>query len=336
VLRGHAIEARVYAEDPRADFLPSTGTLACWDAPDLPGVRWESGVETGSEVTIHYDPMLAKVIAHAPTRDEAAQRLARALRDLRVHGVRTNVPLLVRVIAHPEFLAGRADTHFLGTRLRLDDRPTPAEEAADRLHAVAVALWFQERRRAEASVLRGLPSGWRNNPSQPQEIAFTSGDVTIAVRYRVHPHGRIAVEVDGETADAAVLGWDAGHVALVLDGLRRTVRIVSQGGVLWAHSVLGSSELREVPRFPAAAGEQVAGGCRAPMPGRILAVRSAPGERVTKGQVLVVLEAMKMEHEVVAPHDGVVREVMVEAGQQVDTGDVLVILDEHPKEEASA
>jgi len=335
-VRGHAIEARIYAEDPRADFLPSTGTLVCWEPPRLPGVRWESGVDSGSEVTIHYDPMLAKVIAHAPTRAEAAQRLARALRELRVHGVRTNVPVLLRVLSHPEFLAGRIDTHFIGRQVVLDGRPAPGEEAADRLHAVAVALWLQGRHRAEAPVLRGLPSGWRNNPSQPQEVAFTSGETTVAVRYRVHCPERIDVEVNGQTAEAAVLGWDAGHIALTVDGIQRTVRVVSRDGVHWAHSPLGSSELREMPRFPPPVRDEVRGGCRAPMPGRILAVRSAAGERVTQGQVLVVLEAMKMEHEVLAPYDGVVREVAVEPGQQVDTGEVLVILEERPQEEASA
>ena len=117
-LRGHAIEARLYAEDPRTDFLPSTGTLVAWEEAHGPGIRWESGVEAGSAVTIHYDPMLAKVIAHAPTRAEAAQRLARALAAARVHGVRTNIPLLLEVLRHPEFVAGRLDTHFVGTRSR--------------------------------------------------------------------------------------------------------------------------------------------------------------------------------------------------------------------------
>ena len=334
-LRGHAIEARIYAEDPRTDFLPSTGTLVAWEEAHGPGIRWESGVETGSAVTIHYDPMLAKVIAHAPTRAEAAQRLARALAAARVHGVRTNVPLLLEVLRHPEFVAGRLDTHFVGTQVVPDRPPTAAEREADRVHAVAVALWQQERRRAEAPVLRGIPSGWRNNPSQPQEVGFTTGEVTITVQYRVRSRERIDVVVDGAAHEAAVLASDAREVALLLDGVRRTCRIVARDDVHWAHSTLGNSELREVPRFPPPAREELRGGCLAPMPGRVLAVKRAPGERVAKGEVLVVLEAMKMEHEVAAPHDGVVRAVPVEPGQQVNAGDVLVILDEQ-REEASA
>ncbi len=334
-LRGHAIEARVYAEDPRTDFLPSTGTLVAWEEAHGPGIRWESGVETGSAVTIHYDPLLAKVIAHAPTRAEAAQRLARALAAARVHGVRSNVPVLLEVLRHPEFVAGRFDTHFVGTRVVPGRPPGAAEQEADRVHAVALALWQQERRRAEAPVLRGIPSVWRNNPSQPQEVRFTTGDVTIAVQYRVHSRERIDVVVDGAAREAAVLDAGAGEIVLLLDGVRRACRIVSRDDVHWAHSALGGTELHEVPRFPPPAREEVRGGCLAPMPGRVLAVRCAPGDRVTRGQVLVVLEAMKMEHEVTAPDDGVVRAVSVEPGQQVNAGEVLVLLDER-REEASA
>jgi propionyl-CoA carboxylase alpha chain len=327
-LRGHAIEARIYAEDPRVDFLPSTGTLVAWEEAQGPGIRWESGVETGSAVTIHYDPMLAKVIAHAPSRGEAVERLARALAATRVHGVRTNIPALLAVLRHPEFVAGCFDTHFIGTQVVLGGPVGAAEQEADRAHAVAVALWLQERRRAEAQVLRAIPSGWRNNPSQAQEISFTDGERTIVVHYRVHDRDRVDVVVDGTAHDVVVLGWDAAGIALLVDGVRRRYRIVSRDDQHWAHSPLGSSELREVPRFPIPGTEEVHGGCRAPMPGRVLAVRCAAGESVTKGQVLIVLEAMKMEHEVTAPQDGTVREVAVEAGQQVNAGDVLVVLED--------
>jgi biotin carboxyl carrier protein len=159
-------------------------------------------------------------------------------------------------------------------------------------------------------------------------VSFRIGEATIDVAYRVRTRERIEVTVDAVAREAAVLGSDADRVALLLDGLRRSCAIVCRDAVYWVHSPLGSSELHEVPRFPPPAGEDEHGGCRAPMPGRILAVRTAPGERVTKGQVLVVLEAMKMEHEVRAPEDGVVREVPVDVGQQVDANALLVILEE--------
>jgi len=328
VIRGHAIECRVYAEDPHNDFLPSTGTLLCWQEPPAAGVRYESGVETGSEVTIHYDPMLAKVIASASTRVEAAQRLARALGEMRVHGVRTNVPLLIQVLRHPAFLAGKLDTHFIGTHVVLGAQPTPEQEHADGVHAVATALWQQTQRHAGAPVLRGLPSGWRNNPTQMQQIAFVASDATIQVGYRVHSHGHITLTINGTSHEATVLSCDAEHIAIVLDGVRRTCQIITDDSMHHVHSTLGTSELHEVPRFPPPAREEVRGGCRAPMPGKILAVRVKPGQAVRRGETLVILEAMKMEHEVVAPHDGTVREVLVETGQQVDAEAVLVVLDE--------
>jgi propionyl-CoA carboxylase alpha chain len=326
-MRGHAIECRIYAEDPSADFLPSTGTLVCWEQPPTAGVRYESGVETGSEVTIYYDPMLAKVIAHGPTRPEAVRRICKALGAMRVHGVCTNLSVLLQVLRHPEFLAGRLDTHFIAKHLVLNGARPAAQKAADRVHAIATALWLQEQRRAQAPVLRRIPSGWRNNPSQMQQISFTSGDATIQVGYRVHPR-HVELCVDGAVHQAALLSHDEQHIALTLDGVRRACSLVSHAGVHYAHSPLGMSELHEVPRFPPPAREEVRGGCHAPMPGKILAVRVAPGDRVKRGTTLVILEAMKMEHEVSAPHDGVVREVRVEVGQQVDAGAILVALDE--------
>ena len=327
-INGHAIECRLYAEDPANDFLPSIGTVVCWQPSTAVGIRYESGIETGAEVTIHYDPMLAKIIAHGSTRVEAVQRVARALAALRVHGVRTNVSLLREILRHPEFVAGNLSTHFINDHIRLDPQPTPAQQAADRVHAVATALWMQAQRCAHAPLLRSVPSGWRNNPSQMQSIAFTNGASTLHVHYRVHSQNYVDVQVDGAEHRAGVQAWDAGHIRFVLDDVQRSCTLVAQHNVHYVHSALGSSELREVPRFPPPAREEIRGGCLAPMPGKILAVRVEPGQAVNKGDTLVILEAMKMEHEVVAPHDGTVQQVRVEAGQQVDAGAVLVVLEE--------
>ncbi|HVO24948.1 MAG TPA: biotin carboxylase N-terminal domain-containing protein [Candidatus Margulisiibacteriota bacterium] len=327
-LDGHAIECRLYAEDPANDFLPSTGTVVCWQPAPAAGVRYESGVETGTEVTIHYDPMLAKIIAHGATRIEAAQRLARALDVLRVHGVRTNLSLLREILRHPEFLGGNLSTHFISDHIRLDPQRTAVEQVADRVHAVATALWMQAQRHARAPLLRGIPSGWRNNPSQMQSITFTSAAAMLRVDYRVHSQSHIDVQVDGTAHRAGIHAWDEGHIRFALDDVQRTCALVAQHGTYYVHSVLGSSELCEVPRFPPPAREEIRGGCRAPMPGKILAVRVTPGQAVNTGDTLVILEAMKMEHEVVAPHRATVQQVCVEDGQQVDADAVLVILEE--------
>jgi len=327
-INGHAIECRVYAEDPYNDFLPSTGTIVRWKEPQLPGIRYESGVVTGSEVTIYYDPMLAKVIAHAPTRREAAQKLAKALSEMRVYGVRTNIPLLVLILRHPEFLAGNLDTHFIDTRVPLDRHSSEAQRFGDQVHATAAALWLQAQRRAAATLLHSIPSGWRNNPSQMQDIAFAANDALIRIGYRLHERHAIEIDIEGAAHDAQIHDWGDAHIAMVLDGVRRTYSVIAHDDLLFVSSTLGSSELHEVPRFPEPQREEIFGGCRAPMPGRILAVRVVDGQAVHKGETLIVLEAMKMEHEVHAPHDGIVRQLLAQEGQQVESGDILVVLDE--------
>jgi propionyl-CoA carboxylase alpha chain len=161
-----------------------------------------------------------------------------------------------------------------------------------------------------------------------QERSFTTAGVTQRVHYRVGAGGVIDLELDGTAHRAEVQGWDAGGITLVIDGIRRTSHVITHGDVHYVSSSLGTSELRAVPRFPEPERATVQGGCRAPMPGRILAVHVGAAQTVQKGETLAILEAMKMEHAVVAPQDGVVREVFVQVGQQVEAGDVLVALDE--------
>jgi acetyl/propionyl-CoA carboxylase alpha subunit len=161
-----------------------------------------------------------------------------------------------------------------------------------------------------------------------QEVAFACEDTTVAVRYRVRARDDVAVVVDGSECRAAIHGAAGDTLDLAVDDVRRRYRLVARDDTIWVHSPLGATELRELPRFPERTVEAVQGGCRAPMPGKILAVRVAPGQAVRRGTVLVVLEAMKMEHEVTAPHDGTVRDVAVEPGDQVEAGAVLVVLEE--------
>ncbi len=216
---GHAIEARLYAEDPTRQFQPSAGHLHRFRFPPASKVRIDSGVEDGSEVSVHYDPMLAKVIAHAPTRPEAARALAGALERAQVHGVTTNRDLLVRILRHPEFLAGDIDTGFL---VRHDPAVlgAPLADAPTRqLHAVAAALAGQAERRVRAPVLGAMPSGWRNNPSSPQTVAFDGPDGTVVVDYRFDRTGACTeVAVNGEERhDISVVSCTAGAVVLGVD-----------------------------------------------------------------------------------------------------------------------
>ncbi len=311
-LEGHAIEARLYAEDPAAGFLPQAGTQHRFRIAG--DVRVDAGVEDGSVVSPHYDALLAKVVAHAPTRAEAVRKLATALRGARIHGVPTNRDLLVTVLEHSEFLAGRADTQFLE---RLDVSTRPAFDEC--MHAAAAALAGQAARRAGAS----LPSGWRNLASQLHRTRFEGFDVG----YRLARSG-VMLEVNGERLERPRLhACTKDAVELEVGGVRRRYDVHLVGGTAFVDSALGSSALVELDRFPEPAEETVAGSLVAPMPGAIVRVDVTPGDDVAAGQALVVVEAMKMEHTIAAPHAGRVAEVRVRPGEQVDGGRVLVVLE---------
>jgi acyl-CoA carboxylase subunit alpha len=320
---GHAIEARLYAEDAEHDFVPVAGTLSRFQVDG--DVRVDTGVEDGSEVTVHYDPMLAKVIAHAPTREEAARTLALALRRAEIHGLRNNRELLVRVLEHPEFLAGDTDTHFLERHDPAQlGRPLLEGEAMAR-HAAAAALAAAARNRADARVLGSLPSGWRNNPSADQSLTLGGREV----RYRFDRDGSLAtLGVDEDALESPRLfAASPSLVDLETDGIRRSYRVAYDGTTHRVNSAEGQATLPEAPRFPSAEDDKPAGSLVSPMPGSVLRVSAAPGDEVSAGDVLVIIEAMKMEQEIVAPADGVVSEVRVAVGQQVESGAVLAVLD---------
>jgi len=321
---GHAIEARLYAEDPANDFLPATGTLHQFRIP-REGVRVDAGVFDGVEIGIHYDPMLAKVIAHGRTRAEAARRLAEALAGAVIHGVQTNRALLVRVLRHQEFLAGAIDTHFL-------QRHSPAalgapltSDADAGIHALAAALADQATRRATAPVLGAAPTGWRNNPSQLQEVAYRRAGDVIEIGYRF---GRDGITARIGRQEVGVSGVDAqpDHVEMTVNGVHRRYRVSRAGGRHFVDSALGSTDLIEVDRFPAVEEESAAGSLLAPMPGVVRRVEVAGGEIVAAGDLLLVLEAMKMEHNVLAPVAGIV-EIRATEGEQVEAGRVLAVIE---------
>ncbi len=336
---GHAIEVRLYAEDATRQFQPSAGRLTRFRFPDPAGVRIDSGVEDGSEVSVHYDPMLAKVIAHAPTRHEAARALAGALERAQLHGVTTNRDLLVRILRHPEFLAGDIDTGFLVRHDPAELGAPLADAATTRVHAVAAALAGQAERRAQAPVLGAMPSGWRNNPSAPQSAAFTGPDGTVAVSYRFDRAGNCTfVAVNGEPrADVTVLSCAPDAVVLAVarargassprDSVARRYTVERAGAVSFVDGPDGASTLTEVERFPLPGSRLAPGALVAPLPGTVVKVAVAAGDPVTAGDTLVAIEAMKMEHEVRAPTDGTVSEVHVVAGQQVESGRLLVVID---------
>ncbi|WP_328926278.1 ATP-grasp domain-containing protein [Streptomyces sp. NBC_00190] len=314
---GHAVEARLYAEDPAQDWRPQTGVLHTLAVPGE--VRVDTGFTDGDTVGIHYDPMLAKVVAHAPTRAEAVRALAHALAGARIHGLTTNRELLVRSLRHPEFTAGQLDTGFYERHLT-----ALTEEAPDAtLSALAAAL--AQAAPAPDAPLAARLGGWRNVRSQPQTRRYTAAG-TAATEYTVRYH---PVDHPG----VRVLAASPTLVTLEVEGIRRVFHVKqnSNKGEVYVDSTLcGSHTLTVVPRFTDPQDRTEPGSLLAPMPGTVvrLAEGLAPGSPVTAGQPLLWLEAMKMEHRILAPASGTLTALHAATGQQVEFGALLAVVQE--------
>jgi propionyl-CoA carboxylase alpha chain len=328
---GHAIEVRLYAEDPSAAWQPQSGTLHRFEVPGVDaefkiprahGLRLDSGVVSGSVVGVHYDPMLAKVIAWAPDRTEAARRLAAALVGARIHGVVTNRDLLVNVLRHEAFLAGDTDTAFFGKH-GLDTLSRPLADAdAVRRSALAAALAEAAANRAEATTLSRLPSGWRNLPSAPQRKRYSAGETEYEVSYSL---ARSGLRAEGHE-DVELVEAGPNRVVVDIGSVRRIFDVARYDGLVCVDSALGPVTLTREPRFADPDAALAAGSLIAPMPGTVVRIAISEGDPVRTGDALLWLEAMKMEHRISAPTDGVVAELPVVVGQQVDLGAVLAVL----------
>ncbi|MEU8628647.1 biotin carboxylase N-terminal domain-containing protein [Streptomyces sp. NPDC048669] len=326
---GHAVEARLYAEDPARDWQPQTGALLSLDVPDEPGVRLDTGYTGGDTIGVHYDPMIAKVIAHAPTRTEAVRLLARTLERARVHGPVTNRDLLVRSLRHPDFVAARLDTGFFERHLKA---LTPApDEAAVRLAATAAALADAARDIAarDTAATAGVTrfGAWRNLPSQPRLRRYRSepdgGEHEIT--YRTTRDG-LAVPTDG----VRVVSASPGRVTLETQGVTRHFDVHGHDDRRYVDTAAGSYAFTALPRFTDPAVRTEPGSLLAPMPGTVvrLAEGLAAGSAVAAGQPLIWLEAMKMEHRVLAPATGTLTALHAAPGLQVEVGALLAVVTE--------
>ena len=332
-LRGHAVEARLYAEDPQRNFLPATGALRRLRQPTMsPGVRVDTGVREGDAVTIHYDPMIAKVIAWGGDRAEALRRLAAALAEYRIAGLATNRDFLVRLLRHPAFVAGDFDTGFIDRhRDALIPPPGPAPRMA--LAAASLALLHDQTITAQGVGKRsGDPhspwhrrDGWRLNGDTYQDMRWRDGDVERAVRVR-YGSGRYHLDIDGESGDAHAAAGVDGDLILDLDGVRLGATVSRHGPEVTVVADDGTWRLTYIdPLAPKIAEEAAGGRLTAPMPGKVAQVLAKMGGRVKRGQALMVLEAMKMEHTIAAPADGTVEKVNYAAGDLVEEGAELIV-----------
>ncbi|HEX3584674.1 MAG TPA: biotin carboxylase N-terminal domain-containing protein, partial [Candidatus Angelobacter sp.] len=316
---GHAIEARLYAEDPANDFLPSTGTLHVWRPPQsLAGLRIDSGVKEGSEIGVYYDPLLAKVIAHAEDRPSAIRKLAHALRNFATQGLRTNREYLIELLESEEFQSGRAHTGF---QLPVS---TAVDEKLDRVFCSVTLAYIERTEHARRTILPSISPRFRNNPTAAPAMKFAIGKS----EYRM--------DSGKSTVETLSVGED--HVDALIEGVRYRFNVRQHGSEYYVRSTLGQRRVTRLSRFPEKAASEKHQSANSPMPGQVLRILVAQGQQVKPGDGLVVLEAMKMEQTIKATIQGVVRAVLVKPAQVVAPGQMLVEIEavEEANEHASS
>ena len=318
---GSAIEARLYAEDPSKDFLPATGELIAFKPNKNISVRWDSGVQQGSIVGTDFDPMLAKIIAKGKNRTDAANKLALALESLHIGGVVTNRDFLIECLRSKQFHKGITTSDFINKNklkksIKLD--LVSLEQAA-----IAAALWIQGENRKNSSILKEVQSGWTNSrlPKQNIKLQSTSGEISIS--YKSKRDGDFEIN---EGITAKIFEWKESGIDLEIDDFRFLSNVTRKDDDLVVHGPWGDILFTKMPRFKSIGQNLTSGGLIAPMPGKVIDLKVKLGSKIKKGQTLVILEAMKMEHSVNAIQDGVIDELFVKKNDQVENGALLMVI----------
>lgn len=321
--KGYALECRLYAEDTVNHFLPTTGNLLAWEAPALDGLRYDSGIETGSEISIYYDPMISKIIAHGANRTETIRKMEYALRHLVCLGTTTNHAFLLSTIQHPLFVKGEYDTHFIANHLQPGDSeqysPNQVQLA---LIAATVYKWnIDEQQRL---LLKEIPSGWRNNFYAPQQCVYEFKSEKINVRYRIE-NSEFNFNVSGERLSVKLLGCSGGRLTAQIQNQVHHFYVAQNGSDFFVqHEQFPQIKLTLQSKLPVKEKEAVKGGYVSPMPASVISVLVKAGDAVRNGQSLLVLSSMKMENTIASSDDGIVEEVYVAEGENIEAGKLLL------------
>ena len=320
--KGSSIEARLYAEDPSNDFLPATGTLIAYESDANIDARWDTGIEQGSVVGTDFDPMLAKVITKGKTRVDAANKLALALESLHIGGVTTNRDFLVASLRSEDFLKGNTTSDFI--EKSNPQRAVVLEGSSLENATSAAALWIQGQNRENANILKEIPTGWRNSRLPRQKITLSYLDNEVEVTYKANRDGSFAVN---EETTAKVINWTPSGIDIEINTSRFYSKITQDDDNIVVHGPWGDALFKILPRFTLPGLEVQAGGLIAPMPGKVIDLKVKVGSKVKKGDTLVILEAMKMEHQVKASEDGKVTKVLIKKDDQLENGALLMVVD---------
>ncbi len=327
-ISGHAIEYRIYAEEPQKDFSPAIGTLHQWSVPE--GIRVDSGVQSGSEVSTFYDPMLAKVILHGKTREEIVEKSPYLLSEITALGVQTNQAFLVKLVREEAFQKGQIDTQFIEKHPHLlaDLAPSPAAwtEAA-----MATLLYDWSKRQEERKILPHFPAGWRNNFYQPlfQKYQTAQGE-EMKLSYRHLGDQRFEVQIhhesisEPETEQITLLSVDRQQVTFQRGQLREKLRLAVHGDDIFVKHEEHQIHLKRIPRLPETQNQLAQGSYQAPMPGEVVKIMVETGQAVQSGDPLLIINSMKMENTIYAFAEGTVEEIYVQERDLIQADDLLV------------
>ena len=318
---GSSIEARLYAEDPTNDFLPATGTLIAYEVDKNIDARWDTGVKQGSVIGTDFDPMLAKVIAKGRNRTDAANKLALALQSLHIGGVTTNRDFLVECLRSKDFHKGNTTSDFISIakpKRSIELKGTELEQAG-----IAAALWLQGENRKNTPILSGIQSGWTNSRLPKQKINFQYNSEELSILYKSNRDGSFEIN---KGINAKIIEWNNSGIDIEIEDKRFFSKVTRKDANLIVHGPWGDILFKIMPRFKSINQEVQDGGLIAPMPGKVIDLKVKVGSKIKKGDTLVILEAMKMEHTVKATEDGVIDELFISNHDQVENGALLMVI----------
>ena len=319
---GHALEVRLYAENPNNDFLPETGKIVCYEPYKNKSIRWDSGVQKGYEVGTNFDPMLSKVISWAPNRTDACLQLATALEKSCIGGVKTNKDFLVECIRHPEFLAGNTTSDFI--EIQSPNRKKVLNDHDRNNLMIAGALWISQTNIKNKNKLGFIKHSWTNGRLPHQNISFQFENEVHQIKYSYINKESVSIL----EKNVEIISFDNEMLECVIDGIRSQYQIYRDEDRLFVFDSFNDIQLKVLPRFVDPSTSSIEGGLLAPMPGKISEVLIKKDQKVKAGQSLMIIEAMKMEQTIKSPNAGKISKIMVKKGQQVENGESLLVIDE--------
>ena len=319
---GHAVEVRLYAENPNNDFLPESGKIVCYEPYKNKSIRWDSGVQKGYEVSTNFDPMLSKVISWAPNRTDACLQLATALEKSYIGGVKTNKDFLVECIRHPEFLAGNTTSDFI--EIQSPNRKKVLNDHDKNNLMIAGAVWISQTNIKNKNKLRFIKHSWTNGRLPHQNISFQFENEIHQIKYSYINKESISIL----EKNVEIISFDNEMLECVIDDIRSQYQIYRDEDRLFVFDSFNDIQLKVLPRFVDPSTSSIEGGLLAPMPGKISEVLIKKDQKVKAGQSLMIIEAMKMEQTIKSPNAGKISKIMVKKGQQVENGESLLVIDE--------